>query len=415
MRRLWPLTVRGTGALVLALICFVLANELGLVELRYFGMLLLALLLGSVVALYLTRRTETVTRALHPDVATVDHAIDVTVRVGVRTALATPPGAWSDALTKGLTGAAAGAFPAVGSGLRGTARTVELEYSVTGMKRGIHSLGPLSITSTDPFGVARRRNVLGGRTPVTVAPEIIELPAVASFAGAAGGTLPSSTTQMGQGADNLIARPYAPGDARHRIHWRATAHRDSLMVRQEEQESTPEAVVVLDRGTPRWVAEAARTPGADPGFERAVTACISVAAHLVHAGFAVTVIDSDGSELVERLEGGDLWALEEAAAQFATITTHGVDTLPHLPELFAGTTIGPIVVVTGRLEEQDATSLRALVHHSSLPVLLSTAPSREALELAVDTGWQAASIALDVDLADAWSSTTSGGVGHVVR
>ena len=54
-----------------------------------------------------------------------------------------------------------------------------------------------------------------------------------------------------------------------RIHWRATAHRDELMVRQEEQESTPEATVVLDRGVLRWSPEALRAPGADAGFEAA--------------------------------------------------------------------------------------------------------------------------------------------------
>ena len=34
MRRLWPLTVRGTGALILAITCFVMANEFGITELR---------------------------------------------------------------------------------------------------------------------------------------------------------------------------------------------------------------------------------------------------------------------------------------------------------------------------------------------------------------------------------------------
>jgi len=42
MRRLWPLTARGTGAVALAVACFVIANEVGIVELMYFGILLVA-------------------------------------------------------------------------------------------------------------------------------------------------------------------------------------------------------------------------------------------------------------------------------------------------------------------------------------------------------------------------------------
>ncbi|MEB0160924.1 hypothetical protein, partial [Pseudomonas sp. AH2 (2023)] len=71
MRRLWPLTARGTGALILAVACFIVANEVGIIELMYFGILLVAVLAVSVVSLYLTRHTETVARSLSPDVATV--------------------------------------------------------------------------------------------------------------------------------------------------------------------------------------------------------------------------------------------------------------------------------------------------------------------------------------------------------
>ncbi|HEX5631675.1 MAG TPA: DUF58 domain-containing protein, partial [Gemmatimonadales bacterium] len=293
MRRLWPLTARGTGALVLAVACFVIANEVGIAELMYFGFLLLAVLAASIASLYLTRRSDTATRALTPDVATVGRDALVTVRVGVRTALPTPPGTWRDTVPKGLTAAAHGVFPALGSGLRGAERVVQLSYPVTGVRRGIHPLGPLQVTSTDPFGLARRTTIFGERTPVTVAPAVIDLPALSNFAGEAGGTLHTTNNQLGQGADNLIARPYVPGDSMRRIHWRATAHRDELMVRQEEQESTPEATVVLDRGVLRFSPEAMQAPGADAGFEAAVSACVSVVHRLVHDGYAVEVIDSD--------------------------------------------------------------------------------------------------------------------------
>lgn len=418
MRRVWPFTVRGTGALVLAVACFILASELGVVELQYFGMLLLAALAASVASLYLTRRSESVVRSLHPDVSTVGRETLVDVQVGVRTAVPTPAGSWRETLPKGLRGRAEGSFPALGSGLlggtRGGTRTVELSYTVTGVRRGIHAIGPLAVRSTDPFGLARRVTDFGARTPVTVAPAVVDLAPLADFAGEAGGTLHSSTDQPGQGADNLVARPYAPGDSMRRIHWRASAHRDELMVRQEEQESTPEASVVLDLSALRWSVEALSAPGADPGFETAVSACVSIVARLVHDGYAVEVVDTDGTPIAERIDGGDTLEVERLLTHVATLTARRDDHLPRLARLFTGVSTGPVVVIVGRLDPSDADALAPVAHHSTLPLLFAVAPFGDALERAADAGWRAGAIDPDGDVAAAWAAVAGRGVRHVV-
>ena len=164
--------------------------------------------------------------------------------------------------------------------------------------------------STDPFGSRGARTLFGERTPVTVAPAIDRPAAAHRLRGRGRRHAAHHDNQLGQGADNLVARPYVPGDSMRRIHWRATAHRDELMVRQEEQESTPEATVVLDRGVLRWSPEAMHAPGADPGFEAGVSACVSAVARLVHDGYAVEVLDTDGIVLAERIDGGDMTEVE---------------------------------------------------------------------------------------------------------
>ncbi|MFE7844123.1 DUF58 domain-containing protein [Microbacterium sp. NPDC057407] len=414
MRRLWPLTVRGTGALILAVGCFVTANEFGIAELVYFGILLVAVIVAAVASLYLSRRSDVVTRSLMPDVAAVGRESMVRVTVGVRTALPTPPGVWHDTLPKGLRGTAEGVFPALGSGLRRAERVVQLGYTVTGVRRGVHAIGPLAVRSTDPFGLARRQTLFGERTSVTVAPALVDLPALTDFAGETGGTLHTTTNQLGQGADNLVARPYSPGDSMRRIHWRATAHRDELMVRQEEQESTPEASVVLDRGVLRWSTEAMHEPGADPGFEAAVSACVSAVARLVHDGYAVEVLDSDGTVLAERIDGGDMAAVEALLTHFATLAARRDDSLARLTRLFTGVMTGPVIVIVGRFDASDAAAIAPVVHHSTLPMLFAVSPVGDALDRAADHGWRVGIIDPDGDLAQAWGNAVARGVSHVV-
>ena len=414
MRRLWPLTVRGTGALILAIVCFVVAGEIGVLDLMYFGILLLAVLGASIASLYLARRSDVVTRSLAPDVATVGRDTLVTVRVGVRTAVPTPPGTWRDTLPAGLSGAASGVFPALGSGLRGSERVVDISYSVRGVKRGIHSIGPLSVRSSDPFGLARRTTMFGERTPVTVAPAIIDLPPLTDFAGEAGGTLHTSTNQLGQGADNLVARAYVPGDSMRRIHWRATAHRDQLMVRQEEQESTPEASVVIDRGVLRWSPEAMYAPGADPGFETGVSAAVSAVARLVHDGYAVEVLDTDGTILAERIDGGDMTEVEAMISQFATMTARRDDSLHRLSRQFSGVMTGPVILIVGRLDPADLELIATVPSHSTLPILLAVAPADAVLDRAADVGWHVGRIDPEADLAYVWGSAVGRGLSHAL-
>ncbi len=412
MRR-WPFTLRGTGALVLGILCFALAHEFKIVELLYLSVLLLVVVGVSLATLYLARRSESVARVFTPDVASVGQDVDVRARVQIRSPLPVAQGTWRDELGPGLAGESAGRFPATASGLSSEGRAIELEYRVTALRRGIRTVGPLTVSATDPFGFARRRSIVGAAASLTVAPQAIELGMLTDLPGEAGGSMHSTTNQLGQGADNLIPRHYVSGDSMRRIHWRASAHRDELMVRQEEQETTPEAVVVLDLGLQHWTPEAMQSPGEDPGFETAVTACVSVAARLVHEGYRVTVIDVDGTEIVEPIDGGDHAGIDRMLTAFATVTAHRISQPEHLVRLFTGVQTGPLVLVTGRIDDADADLLAPLPHHSAMPVLLAVAPQHDALARAEETGWRVASVPPDSDLAAAWLTVADRGGRHV--
>lgn len=438
----WPLTLRGLGAAALAVACFVAAHAFKITDLLYVSALLTVAVLAGVASLYASRGSETVTRAFHPDVAAVGDEVDVHLSVSVRSALPHAQGRWTDALPDGVElpedgdggrrggrggGGAYGVFPATGSGAA-AARTVELDYTVLARRRGIRPIGPLSIVSTDPFGFARRRRTVGRALRLTVTPAIVELAPLADQPGETGGSMQTASDQLGQGSDNLIPRRYTPGDSMRRIHWRASAHRDQLMVRQEEQETTPEAVVVFDRGAARWADAARRSPGADPAFELAVSACLSAVARLARDGYVVALVDLDSTPLADPVDGVDAAPLTELAIALASVTAEGEPPVASLVTLLAGATTGPLVVVTGALSATDAAALTPLAHHSTLPVLLAvTAPGAAptaaqtaaqtaapaapaALAIAAERGWRTAAASSPDELAAAWSAVTERGV-----
>lgn len=412
LRRFWPLTLRGSGAAVLAVAAFVVAQRGGIPELLYFSVLLAGLLVSATIALLIVRRSDGVTRTLSPETAEVDRLTTVVLRVGLRSALPTAPGRWSDTLPAGLSGRAQGAFPATASGLRGGAAPVHVRYDIVGVRRGEYAVGPLHIVTTDPFGLVRHRFAVGRPTPVTVAPRIVDLAPLPPAAGEPGGTRQSSTLQLGQGADNLVARPYAPGDSMRRIHWRATAHRDTLMVRQEEQDSTPAATVVLDRDLARWTPAAAESPGADPAFETAVSACVSVLRQLVHEGYTVDVVDSDGALLADPVHGGEDNEARAVAAAFATLRARPSTPQRRIVPASVGLALGPVVVITGALGPDDLDTLGGGAPHSALAVMLSVATDDSPLPA---SGWHAACVVPGGDIAAAWHDAREGGLARVGR
>ena len=415
----WPLTARGTGAALLALAAFIGAHAFRVTELLYVSALLTVALVGSVATLYLVRRTERVERFFDPDVGAVGSDLDVHLRVEIRSPLPTAQGRWRDRLPDGVVGDAEGVFPQTGSGMRAGSRGVELRYPVTLRRRGIRSIGPISVASTDPFGFARRRHAIGRAVPLTITPAVVALGPLSDLPGDVGGMMHATTDHLGEGSDNLIPRHYTPGDSMRRIHWRASAHRDELMVRQEEQETTPTALVALDRASGRWHVEATRAPGADPAFEVAVCACVSVAARLVHEGYLVHVVDFDGTPLSDPVDGGDATGVEQLAIDLAQVTARRDGSAEDLAALLASPasdgTMGPLIVIGGALTPSDAAALAPLAHRSAMPVLFAAMPAPDALADAAATGWRVAAIATEDDLVDAWTDVVERGVRRAVR
>lgn len=410
--RFWPLTSRGSGTAILGAVFLLVAQIVGIPALIPVGLLLLTIVALAAASLYLVRRSDDLVRAFTPDVVPVGGTATATIRLHTRTTLPTTTGTWRDAVPESLRAVAGGPLPPTASALRAGPDPVTLRYRVTAVRRGVATAGPLTIVVTDPFGLARLRRIVRETTELTVTPAIVDLAALDDLPGAIGGSRHSRTDPLGQGSDNLIPRPYAPGDSMRRVHWRASAHRDELMVRQEEQETTPEAVVVLDRGTHRYPRAAARTPGEDPGFETAVIACVSAVDRLVREGYHVAVIDAAGAPLCAPVDGGDRAGVDAACVALAPLVARREDPLDGLAHVFGGIPTGPLVLVTGGLGDEDAEALARLARLSPLAVLLTTGTMPADAARIAGEGWRVAAIAPGEDVAGAWTRATAASGGR---
>lgn len=396
MRRRRALTARGAGALLAALCCVVVANLVAAPVLIFIGLLLALLTVFSVLVVRLPRRSGTVSRQISTDLLTVSETSRVTVRFALRS-IRIPHGLWHDVLPAAVSGDSSGEYPP---------ETGQLSYLITGVRRGVWPIGPLMLRTVDPFGLAQREQEFGEHRTVTVVPEIFALAPLTVRIGAAGGTAHTSSTRLGQGSDNLSPRHYISGDSMRRIHWRATAHRGELMVRQEEEESSPDALVVLDRSSAHW-----DTPGAheDAAFEAAVSLCASIAVHLADEGYGVDVIDSAGV-LLGTLRGHED-DRDGLLVALAMVGPRGDSR--DVATLIGGSPPGPLVYITGRIDEEDAALLRS--SGAAAPMLFATEPLPGAAAAARQHGWSVTT--LGADIPEAWEAAlpTPGGATDVPR
>jgi len=390
-------TRRGVVALVVAVGCFAAAPALSLPALLQVTALLVGLLVAALVFVLVGHARVAVVRRFAPHVVDPGHRAHVDVRVANLGRLPCLEATWVDPLPQGVTGEARGTLPRLGGRRSATARTT-FGYDVHGLRRGQHLIGPMQISLADPFGLMVRRHVLGRGDALTVLPRRVDLPPITVGGSSTEGATHPAPQSVGLGDDDVVARAYLPGDAMKRLHWKATAHRGELMVRQEERQINPRAVVVLDTAAARHgtVADLRTSWGHAPSFEWSVVAVASIVTHLARAGYAVTVRSSDGS--IDRVveEGQDV--VEDVMIDLATVQP-GVDDDKGLDGLEEALT----VVLLGRPDDRCASVLVQAVPGSALALVAMGSPS-SALEMLESAGWRVAAYRPGDELVDVWTS-----------
>jgi uncharacterized protein (DUF58 family) len=113
-------------------------------------------------------------------------------------------------------------------------------------ERGRYQLGPMLLSSSDPFGFFPRERELPATSNVVVYPLTVDIQQFALPIGLlpGGDALRRRTHYVTTNASGV--RDYAPGDSFSRIHWRSTARRDRLIVKEFELDPLADIWVVAD-------------------------------------------------------------------------------------------------------------------------------------------------------------------------
>ena len=391
------LTNRGRGFVIGALASIVAAHVFTMPALIYVASLLVGLVICAAGFVFAGHSRVHIGRTFHPQVVSQGQPSSATVTFTNLSALPSLDAHWEDHLPAGIVGEAHGVLPPLGGG-RGKYGRTQFGYTVHGTRRGSHSIGPLTVTMPDPFGLLYRKHTFGEPQSLIVLPKRVDLADI-SFGNAniAGATRPAPQ-HVGVGDDDVIARNYLPGDALRRMHWKATAHRGELMVRQEEQRNNPEVTVLLDLDA--FGQGAARDTQGNreysPIFEWAVTAAASVTVHFCHRGYLVNVVSPGG--MVHRTIADGLDTIHDVMTDLAVIEPRHVP-----PEVIADIEpiARPVVAILGRIDEARAAAWSRLNTSIGL-VFVAVGTSAAALDILGSAGWKVQTYSAGDDMADLW-------------
>ena len=152
-----------------------------------------------------------------------------------------------------------------------------ISYILVGRQRGLHSIGPLTLSVGDIFGLARRELYMREPEYLLVYPRILavqelELPSRALF-----GDVRVRRPLLGDPARVGGIRDYRPGDPLHDIHWRATAAAGSLQVKQYDAATTIQTTIYLDLERSSY-----RSGNMFEATELAISVAATIAQRLIH-------------------------------------------------------------------------------------------------------------------------------------
>ena len=265
-------------------------------------------------------------------------------------------------------------------------RVLLARYLLGAVPRGRYRFDAVRAVFDDPFGLASAEIELGGESTLLVYPRLVELERLFSQGGTvhAGGRVLLRRTA---GFDLHSVREYQQGESLRKVHWRTTARRGALMVKELEDTPHDEIAVLLDAGSRSVVGES---------FDVQVRVAGSILrAYAVRSRRALLTVTSSPPATCHIASFDGEWRL--ALELLAAAEPNGTEPLTRFLERdSAAARANELVLVTASLEPAvtDALLERALARRPTSLVLVDAAsfrpggapPARDPALLRLQTG-----------------------------
>ncbi len=176
-------------------------------------------------------------------------------------------------------------------------RRAVVTYQATAARRGVHRVDSLEVRSSGLAGlfVSRRRLPVPGA--VTVFPRYWPIPEF-PLPGRVGVEAASAPQAARDGLDVAGVREFRDGDSLRHVHWRSTARRGALVVREFERDVQQPVGLLLDTRRPVQAGE-----GAAEAFDDLVRAAASIAHAVTRSGRAIHLAAASGAEPLTTVTG----------------------------------------------------------------------------------------------------------------
>ncbi|ANF30430.1 hypothetical protein A0130_00900 [Leifsonia xyli] len=409
-------TARGWTLGAVGGVALIASAVFGRTDVLFVGVFLTVLPLAAMISVTVDRPRLTVTRSFHPDVVAVGEQATIVTTARNQSPRPSPAARWRESAPAVVGVQPSAPFPRLGAHQPEAVRgrdTVVLRQDVVPERRGAHAVGPLIVSRTDPFGVAYAEYAIGQPRQLLVTPRVVPLSRGELDVAHSEGTEHELLRHSIPSADELIAREYRPGDPLRRVHWRATARHDQLMVRQEEQRSNPESWMLMD------TCSVSGASGDAAEFETLVDLVASIGVHLLDEGFVVSVVETGERQLSGRSGAGRTGTLGSITATYdtgsadrmlladlAAVESSAVERDDAVSELGAGLRKAgravPVFAVLGGVpgELGALASLRSM-GDPAVAFVAASVPV-EVVEVLADAGWLCVTFSAGDDPADSW-------------
>ncbi|MDQ2996256.1 MAG: DUF58 domain-containing protein [Chloroflexota bacterium] len=170
-------------------------------------------------------------------------------------------------------------------------------------RRGVYTLGPLTASLSDPFGLFRYAWREESARQIVIYPPLVQLPVLLVPQGQRGGLSRADILQQHVTPSVGGLREYIQGDPPSHIHWPTVAKTDKLMVKEFDQERAGALWIALDLYAGAYVRTDQRPVAANPAADQPTGA--SYSRHdksLIFQRSAVDALPSGVSKLDSPLE-----------------------------------------------------------------------------------------------------------------